>query len=125
MCRLDRPGGSLVAAPLVLPACSEKPQPGPPTKQEIHAADSGVPGGALGGHTYRCEDRKPLFVDFKDKGLQVELRDALDAPAPVLTAPTQGLQYVGERASATIAGSTMVIFMAGGPTRISRKEGIQ
>jgi hypothetical protein len=107
----------------ILTGCSEKPQPGPPTEQEIHAADHGEAGGSLGRHPYRCEDRKPLFVDFRDKGLQVELRDAPDTSPLVLTAPTQGLQYVGEGASATIAGATIVIVYADGPTRICRKEG--
>lgn len=90
---------------LALSACSEQPQKGPPTEQEIHAGDSGVASGAPGRHCYRCDDDQTLIVDYKDQGLTVEFRrDARAVPA-VLTAPMQGLQYVGEAESATFAGN--------------------
>jgi hypothetical protein len=28
----------------------------------------------MGRHPYRCSDGEPLFVDYKDNGLQIDLR---------------------------------------------------
>lgn len=120
----DRSGGLLLAAALLaLAACSEEAGSGPPTEQEIHAAESGTLTGRPIRHPYRCDDGRPLFVDFRDSGLQVELRDAVNGPPMLLTAPTQGLQYVGERATATLSGPSMTIVMTTGRTRICRREG--
>lgn len=124
MRRPDRSRGLLLAAAfLTFAACSEKNEPGPPTEQEIHAQESGTSTGQPIRHPYRCDDGRPLFVDFRDSGLQVELRDAVNGPPMLLTAPTQGLQYVGERASATLNGPSMTIVMATGRKRICRREG--
>ena len=103
-------GGAGACLVLALSACSEQPQKGPPTEQEIHAADSGVPSGTPGRHLYRCDDDRALIVDFKDQGLTVEFRrDARSAPT-VLTAPMPGLQYVGDAESATfVAGNQIKI----------------
>jgi len=94
---------------LALSACSEQPHKGPPTEQEIHAADSGVSSGAPGRHLYRCDDDRTLIVDFRDQGLTVEFRRDARAAPTVLTAPTQGVQYVGEAERATFAGNQIKI----------------
>ena len=111
-----------LGAMLVLVDCSEQPQKGPPSEQEIHAADSGVPSGAPGRHLYRCDDDRPLLVDFKDQGLTVELRRDADARAMVLTAPVQGLQYVGDAESATFAGNQIKIEAPGKRPVLCTKE---
>ncbi|MBB3589342.1 hypothetical protein [Sphingomonas sp. BK481] len=98
-----------LGAILILAGCSEQPQKGPPTEQEIHAADSAVASRAPGRHPYRCDDNKTLLVDFKDQGLTVELRRDAKAPAAVLTAPLQGLQYVGDAETATFSGNQIKI----------------
>ncbi|MDE0880783.1 MAG: hypothetical protein OSB00_19310, partial [Sphingomonas bacterium] len=94
---------------LVLAGCSEEPRKGPPTEQEIHAADTAVTSRTPGRHPYRCDDNQTLLVDFKDQGLTVELRRDANAPAVVLTAPLQGLQYVGDAESATFSGNQIKI----------------
>ena len=98
-----------IGAVLMLPSCSEQPQKRSPTEQEIHAGDSAVPSGKPGRHLYQCDDDRTLLVDFKDKGLTVELRRDAGASAIILTAPSQGLQYIGETMSAKFSGSQIEI----------------
>ncbi len=94
---------------LALTACSEEPRKGPPTEQEIHARDSGDTSGTPGRHPYRCDDNRPLLVDFKNEGLTLELRRDESAVPVVLTAPAAGLQYVGDIMSATFTGNEIRI----------------
>src|SRR3546814_1307882 len=84
-----------------LAACTESKPPAPPTEQQIHSSDSAVATGEMGRHPYRCSDGEPLFVDYKDNGLQIDLRRSSSAVPMTLTAPAQGLPYVGETATAT------------------------
>ncbi|PCD03774.1 hypothetical protein COC42_05365 [Sphingomonas spermidinifaciens] len=120
-CRIRIAGAGLALA-LALSACSEQAQKGPPTEQEIHAGDSGVPSGAPGRHLYRCDDDGTLIVDFKDQGLTVEFRRDAKAAPTVLTAPMQGLQYVGDAQSATFAGNQIRIEAPGKRPVVCMKE---
>ena len=86
-------------------------------------ADSAVATGEMGRHRYRCSDGEPLFVDYKDNGLQIDLRRSSSAVPITLTAPAQGLQYVGETATATFKGSQLTIVEGDGRTRICEREG--
>ncbi|MBF5091067.1 MULTISPECIES: hypothetical protein [unclassified Novosphingobium] len=106
-----------------LVACSESKPPAPPTEQQIHSSDSAVATGEMGRHPYRCSDGEPLFVDYKDSGLQIDLRRTNNGPAMTLTAPAQGLQYVGETATATFKGSQLTIVEGDGRTRTCEREG--
>lgn len=117
-----RIAGAGAGIALALSACSEQPQKGPPTEQEIHAGDSGVPSGAPGRHLYRCDDDRTLVVDFKDQGLTVEFRRDAKAVPTVLTAPMQGLQYVGDAQSATFAGNQIRIEAPGKQPVVCMKE---
>lgn len=106
-----------------LAACSESKPPAPPTEQQIHSSDSAVATGEMGRHPYRCSDGEPLFVDYKDSGLQIDLRRSNKGPPMTLTAPAQGLQYVGETATATFKGSLLTIVEGDGRTRTCEREG--
>ena len=106
-----------------LAACSEREPPAPPTEQQIHSSDSAVATGEMGRHRYRCSDGEPLFVDYKDNGLQIDLRRSNGGPPMMLTAPAQGLQYVGETATATFKGSQLTIVEGDGRTRTCEREG--
>ena len=111
-----------VGVALAVSACSEQPQKGPPTEQEIHAGDLGAAGGVPGRHLYRCDDAQPLIVDYKDQGLTVEFRrDARGAPT-VLTAPAQGLQYIGDAESASFSGNEIKIVAPGRRPVVCKKE---
>lgn len=98
-----------IGAVLMLAACSEQPRKGPPTEQEIHARDSGDASGTPGRHPYRCDDNRPLLVDFKDEGLTIELRRDGNASPIVLSAPAAGLQYVSDTMGATFTGDEIII----------------
>ena len=106
-----------------LAACSESKPPTPPTEQQIHSSDSAVATGEMGRHPYRCSDGEPLFVDFKDNGLQIDLRPSNSGLPMTLTAPAQGLQYVGETATATFKGSQLTVVEGDGRTRTCEREG--
>ncbi|MBI0477092.1 hypothetical protein D9601_17225 [Sphingomonas sp. MA1305] len=106
-----------------LSACSEKTPAPPPTDQEIHSADSGVPSGRLGRHVYRCDDGSTLLVDFADKGLQLDLRVGEGGRPKRFTAPLQGLQYVGDAGGVVLRGTQLE---TDGPElgkRICRRQG--
>ncbi len=111
----------VISASLALAACSQEPRKGPPTEQEIHANDSGDGSGTPGRHPYRCDDNRPLLVDFKNEGFTIELRRDESAVPIVLTAPAAGLQYIGDTMSATFAGNEIKIEEAGKPPVLCRK----
>ena len=104
-------------------ACSDSKEPAPPTEQQIHSLDSGVSTGEMGRHPYRCSDGKPLFVDYKDNGLQIDLRWSTNGPSITLTAPAQGLQYVGDKITATFKGAQLTIVEGDGEIRTCVREG--
>ncbi|NTS66421.1 hypothetical protein HRV97_14790 [Sphingomonas sp. HHU CXW] len=106
-----------------LAACSESKPPAPPTEQQIHSSDSAVVTGEMGRHPYRCSDGEQLFVDYKDDGLQIDLRRSISEPPMTLTAPAQGLQYVGETATVTFKGSQLTIVEGDGQIRTCEREG--
>ena len=66
-----------------LAACSERKPPAPPTEQQIHSSDSAVATGEMGRHRYRCSDGEPLFVDYKDNGLQIDYKATTDKPTVI------------------------------------------
>lgn len=111
-----------IGAALAVSACSEQPRKGPPTEEEIHAGDSGVASGTPGRHLYACDNDRTLIVDFKDQGLTVEFRTDARAAPTVLTAPVQGLQYVGDAESATFAGNQIKIETPGKRPVLCTKE---
>ena len=112
---------AIAAAPMALAACSEQPTTKAPTEQEIHANDSADASGTPGRHPYECDDKRTLLIDFKNEGLTLEIRRNADAAPIVLTAPAQGLQYVGDTASATFRGNEIRIEEANEPTIVCTK----
>lgn len=108
---------------LVSSGCSEQPRKRPPSEQEIHAADRGDASGTPGRHPYRCDDNRTLLIDFKNQGLTLELRPDAKAVPVVLVAPTQGLQYIGDKVSATFPGNQNIkIEEAGKRPVLCKKE---
>lgn len=112
----------LAVAPVNLGGCSEQAPKRTPTEQEIHSADRPAGTGVQGRHEFGCNDGGSLLVDFKDQGNTIELREANAASALILTAPTQGLQYVGDDASATFAGGELRLQRSGRPERACRRR---
>jgi hypothetical protein len=115
-----------VFACVALGGCSKKaPAPPAPTEQEIHASDSGVTSGRVGRHPYRCDDGQPLFVDFRDSGLQIDLRLSEDGRPMIFTAPAQGLQYLGDAGGVVLHGSKLITDGPGIGNRTCSREGWQ
>ena len=112
-------------AGLALGGCSKATPPPPNTEQEIHSSDSGVPSGRVGRHPYRCDDGRPLFVDFADAGLRIDLRGSENGRALTFTAPAQGLQYVGDAGGVILRGNTLVTEGPGIGSRTCTREGWQ
>ncbi len=110
-----------IGALLASSSCSEPPRNGPPTEEEIHAVDSGVARGTPGRHPYRCDDNRTLLVDFKNEGLTLELRRDESATPVALTAPSSGLQYVGDTISATFLGNEIKLERVGERSILCRK----
>jgi len=111
-----------LSALLAASGCSEQPREMPPTEEQIHANDSGDASKIPGRHPYRCDANRPLLVDFKDEGLTLELRPDARAAPVVLTAPAQGLQYVGDAISASFTDNELKIEEAGKRPVLCRKE---
>lgn len=106
---------------LVLPGCSEQPQKAAPSEQEIHAGDNAVATGTRGRHLYQCDDNRTLFVDFKDQGMALAIRERETDRPILLTAPVQGLQYIGDHASARIADGKLRLQAGSDPERVCRR----
>lgn len=96
---------------IALIGCSdEAKQPPPaPTEQEIHANDAAYDDGVAGRHLFACTDGRTLLVDFKEAGTRLFIRSKTDEQPLILAAPTPQLQYVSERASATMRGRELRI----------------
>lgn len=120
--RRAMPRAALLAIALVVTGCAEEKKPRVPTEQEIHSRDFETASRVRGRHLYACDDKEPLFVDFKDDGLTLELRSEEQGPVQTLSAPSQGLQYVGDTNSATMTGNELQLVDAQGRTRVCRKR---
>lgn len=113
---------SLIAGIVVLAACAEERKPRAPTEEEIHSKDFETPSRVRGRHLYACDNGEPLYVDFKDQGLSIELRPREQDLPRILSAPSQGLQYVGVDESAVMTGNELRLVNSEGRTRVCRKQ---
>lgn len=85
-------------------ACSADPDPARDDRDHIDGDRPNV----IGRHIYDCDVGGRWAVDFLTDGLTVDLRPE-GAPVIRLTAPAQGLTYVGEKITARISGREMHI----------------
>ncbi|MBA4027269.1 MAG: hypothetical protein C0473_03410 [Cyanobacteria bacterium DS3.002] len=107
-----------------LATCSEGNPPTLPNEQQLHSSDGVAASGETAWHPFRCSEGEPLFVSYKDNGLRIDVRAALGEPPITLTAPAQGLQYVGETATAVFKGSELIIEVGDGPRRTCTRKGV-
>ncbi|ABF54293.1 hypothetical protein Sala_2587 [Sphingopyxis alaskensis RB2256] len=63
-----------------------------------------MPPAIVASHTYRCVGGDVLYVDFLADETSIIVRRAPSGPSLRLTAPAQGLAYVGERMNLTLDG---------------------
>ncbi len=85
-------------------ACSADPDAARDDRDHIDGDRPNV----IGRHIYDCEAGGRWAVDFLTDGLTVDLGPE-GAPAIRLSAPAQGLSYVGEKITARISGREMHI----------------
>ncbi len=111
----------IAAGAVGLGACSQEQPRRPPTEQEIHSADQDDGSRVKGRHAFMCRDGTTLLVDFKDQGNMLEVRERDNGGPLILTAPTQGLQYVAEGATATFADGELRLQQAGLTERICKR----
>jgi hypothetical protein len=112
----------LLACPVTLAGCSSETPKQEPTEQELHAADTEHPGGVRGRHHFLCQDGGSLLVDFKDQGLGLDIREGETERPMVLIAPSQGLQFVGDTATATIGNGELRLQARGKPERVCKRQ---
>ena len=85
-------------------ACSADPDPARDDRDHIDGDRPNV----IGRHIYDCAAGGRWAVDFLTDGLTVDLRPD-GAQVTRLTAPAQGLTYVGDKITARISGQEMHI----------------
>ncbi|WP_235537472.1 hypothetical protein [Sphingomonas sp. Root1294] len=87
---------------LGLTACSGSAEPAGDDRNHTTSENANV----IGRHVYHCDPGGLWIVDFLQDGLSVDL--AANGEKPVrLTAPAQGLTYVGEHINARVSGRDM------------------
>lgn len=88
----------------VLIGCSERDQ----TDASNAAANTTVaiqmPPAIVASHTYRCEGGDVLYIDFLADETSINVRRAPSGRSLRLTAPAQGLAFVGDGMNLTLAG---------------------
>ncbi|GBH30811.1 hypothetical protein [Sphingobium xenophagum] len=75
----------------------------------------------IGRHVYECDDGAKITVDFLADGLTIEMRRTAGGKPARLSAPGQGLQYIGDRITADAIGGQMTINRQGHPAQACRR----
>jgi hypothetical protein len=111
--------------PLIgLTACSASPKHQAKTEQELHADELSSGGHDAATHEYRCRDGAILLVDFRHEGLSIEIRTAPSSPPLVLTAPSQGTDFVGSHMRATMKERELLLVGPGQGRRVCTRTTI-
>lgn len=101
---------------LGLASCADKPAPSPNDGDHVIDRKPNV----IGRHAYLCDKGRRWWVDFLSDGLTIDL--AREGEAPVrLTAPAQGLSYVGDKITARITGREMHIERSNKPPLLCQR----
>lgn len=110
----------MVAAFAVLSAAgcsSQAPSSNP--QDEDHFADTNPQ--IIGRHVYECDDGAQITVDFLADGLTIEMRGTAGGRPARLSAPGQGLRYIGDRITADATGGQMTINRQGHAAQACRR----
>lgn len=117
--RLRPSGVSLLAAALLSAAGCSGQAPSSNPHDEDHFA--GTNSQVIGRHIYECDDDSKITVDFLADGLTIEMRSAAGGKPARLSAPGQGLQYIGDRITADATGGQMTINRQGHAVQACRR----
>lgn len=66
-----------------------------------------MPPSIVASHTYRCPDGSLLYADFLQDGTSINVRRQPSGPMLRLTAPSQGLTYVGDGMNVALQGKDL------------------
>lgn len=96
----------LLAVPVavLLSGCSEKQEREASTTMVNAPLPVAMPPAIVASHTYRCADGEVFYIDFMHDGTTINVRRWPSDPALRLTAPSQGLAYVGDGMNLTVSG---------------------
>ncbi len=88
-----------------------------------HAGDhlAGPNAQIIGRHIYACDDDARITVNFLADGLSIELRSSTGGRPVRLSAPGQGLRYIGDKITADATGGKMTINRAGHAAQACRR----
>ncbi len=75
----------------------------------------------IGRHVYECGDGAQITVDFLADGLTIEMRGTAGGRPARLSAPGQGLRYIGDRITADATGGQMTINRQGHAAQACRR----
>lgn len=119
--RLRPSGVSLLAAALIVLSAtgcsSQAPSSNPHDKDHFAGTNPQI----IGRHIYACDDGAKITVDFLADGLTIEMRSSTGGKPARLTAPGQGLRYIGDRITADATGGQMTINRQGYAAQACRR----
>lgn len=101
----------------LLVGCSESDQADASNSVTNTTLDVQIPPAIIASHTYRCAGGDVLYVDFLQDGTSINVKRWPSGPSLRLTAPSQGLTYVGDGMNLTLNGKDIKI---DGPKKASR-----
>lgn len=102
---LNRLGAFALVLSIGLAGCDEKQRVTQTSLDRGSATSKQV----VGEQLYACEDGSRLVATFIGDGLNLDLTASKTGGVEHLSAPAQGLTYLGDRVAATLAGRTLLI----------------
>lgn len=114
----------LLAVPLAgqLAGCSASDQADTSNTSTKTTAPIQMPPAIVASHTYRCTGGEVLYVDFLQDGTSLNVKRSISGPSLRLTAPAQGLAYVGDGMNLTLNGKDIKIDEPKKPSRLCKRS---
>lgn len=119
--RLRSSGASLLAAALIVLSATGCSSQAPSSNPHDEDHFAGTNPQIIGRHVYACDDGVKITVDFLADGLTIEVRSSTGGKPARLSAPGQGLQYIGDRITADATGGQMTINRQGHAAQACRR----
>lgn len=114
----------LLTVPLagLLAGCSESDQADTSNTSTNTTLPIQMPHAIVASHTYRCTGGDVLYVDFLADGTSINAKRRPSGPLLRLTAPSQGLAYVGDGMNLTLNGRDIKIDEPKKPSRMCKRS---
>lgn len=113
----------LMAAPVagVLVGCSKPDQSNASNAAANMTVPMRMPPAIVASHTYRCVGGEVLYVDFLADETSINVKRGPTGRSLRLTAPAQGLAYVGDGMNLTLDGKDIKLDEAKKPSRMCKR----